>query len=156
MSIRIRIAMISLMTITLGCGGSMPEGIGVHQAALAPCPDKPNCVSSFATDERHQIAALAISGSSADAWQGLQSVLENDSSAEIERSEAGYLYAIYTSSLMRYRDDVEFMLRDAENEIAVRSASRVGHGDMGVNRSRIEAIRTTLSARGLVQAAPSE
>ena len=52
---------------------------------------------------------------------------------------------------MRYRDDVEFLLLRGENEIAVRSASRVGYGDMGVNRNRIEAIRDELSKRGLAR-----
>jgi uncharacterized protein (DUF1499 family) len=54
---------------------------------------------------------------------------------------------------MRYRDDVEFLLRKREGEIAFRSASRVGHSDMGVNRDRIEEIRQQLSEMGLVEPA---
>jgi uncharacterized protein (DUF1499 family) len=67
-----------------------------------------------------------------------------------------YLHAVYTSFLMRYRDDVEFLLLREENEIAVRSASRVGHGDMGVNRKRIEALREVLAGRGLVRSSASD
>ena len=142
--------MIPLLTIfALGCGGRMPEEIGVERGALAPCPDKPNCVSSFADDADHQIAPLATLGTSLAAWQGLQSIVEADSSAEIITSSDDYLHAVYTSMLMRYRDDVEFLLREGKNEIAVRSASRVGHGDMGVNRKRVEAIRSRLIALGL-------
>lgn len=131
--------------VWIGCGGRMPEGLGVHQGSFAPCPDKPNCVSSFAEDEDHQISALEIRGSAEDAWKGLLSFLTQAGNVEIVTSSDDYLHAIYTSSIMRYRDDVEFWLRAEENEIAVRSASRVGFSDMGVNRDRIEAIREALS-----------
>ena len=62
-------------------------------------------------------------------------------------SSTTYIHAVYTTPIMRYRDDVEFLLRTNENEIAIRSASRVGYSDMGLNRDRIEAIRTALRAK---------
>jgi uncharacterized protein (DUF1499 family) len=123
----------------------MPEGLGVDRGSFAPCPDKPNCVSSFAEDDDHRIAAIAIDGSADDAWKSLQDFLAQTPGVEIVTSSDVYIHAIYTSSIMRYRDDVEFLLRKDENEIAVRSASRVGYGDMGVNRNRIEEIREALS-----------
>ena len=123
----------------------MPEGLGVDQGSFAPCPDKPNCVSSFAEDDDHRIAAIAIDGSADDAWKSLHDFLAQTPGVEIVTSSDVYIHAIYTSSIMRYRDDVEFLLRKVENEIAVRSASRVGYGDMGVNRNRIEEIREALS-----------
>ena len=138
------------------CGGRMPTEIGARNGALAACPDKPNCVSSSAEDARHQIAAFEIQASATSAWQGLRALLDADSRVEIVTSDGRYLHVVYTSSIMRYRDDVEFLLRSGTNEIALRSASRVGYGDMGVNRDRVEAIRESLSERGLVRASASE
>lgn len=139
-----------------GCGGRMPEGLGFREGRLAPCPDKPNCVSSFAKDDEHRIAALAIEGPAASAWQGLKGLVEGTPRVEPVTTTDDYLHVVYTSALMRYRDDVEFLLLADENVITVRSASRVGYGDMGVNRNRIEAIRKALSERGLVSASSSD
>jgi len=67
--------------------------------------------------------------------------------------DADYLHAVFTTRTMRYRDDVEFNARPDRNEIAVRSASRVGYGDLGANRKRVEWIRAELAKLGLVRAA---
>ena len=137
---------------SFGCGGRMPEDLGFRDGSFAPCPDSPNCVSSFATDEQHGIAALAISGDPEAAWAALEAELENRPRVKIESRSTGYLHAVFTSRLMRYRDDVEFRLDGEDGEIAVRSASRVGYGDMGANRSRIESIRARLVEQGVIRA----
>lgn len=152
----VRAGMLLLTICGLGCGGRMPDGLGVDRGLLAPCPNKPNCVSSFATDEEHQIAAFAIEGSAELAWAGLREAVEDTPRVEIMAYSDDYLHAVYTSFLMRYRDDVEFLLRRDESEIAVRSASRVGYGDMGANRKRIEAIREVLRGRGLVRSSATD
>ena len=156
MSIGIRMMVLLVAVVALGCGGKMPEEIGVSHGVLAPCPDKPNCVSSFAEDADHHADALTIVGASSSAWQGLEGILEAESNVEIVTKHDGYLHVVYTSTLMRYRDDVEFLLREGEGEIALRSASRVGHSDMGVNRDRVEAIRSQLAEMGLVAPADSD
>jgi len=113
-------------------------------------------VSSFASDESHRIAPLEIEGSPDVAWKGLRQFVESTPRVEIAVSSGNYLHAVYTSALMHYRDDVEFLLQADRNEIAVRSASRVGYGDMGVNRNRIEEIRAALSEQGLVRASAGD
>ena len=148
MKISIRIGIFIAASLWLGCGGRMPEGLGVDGGLLAPCPNKPNCVSSFAGDEDHRIEAIAIEGSDEVAWQNLRRLLEGAPRVEIVTSSATYIHAVYTTPIMRFRDDVEFLLRTDENEIAVRSASRVGYSDMGLNRDRIDAIRAALEADG--------
>jgi len=156
MAMFVRAGMVLLAACWLGCGGRMPDGLGDDHGMLSPCPNSPNCVSSFASDEDHQIAALGIEGSSEAAWAGLWTTLEDTPRVEIVTSSDYYIHAVYTSLVMGYRDDVEFLLLPSEKEIAVRSASRTGHGDMGVNRKRIEEIRETLSAQGLVQSSPTD
>ena len=141
-----------LMGWALGCGGKMPEDLGAKGGQLGECPESPNCVSSFATDEGHQIARYTLTGQASAAWSGLNSLLGARDDVEVIKAEAGYVHAVFTTPLMRYRDDVEFLLRANVNEIAVRSASRVGYGDMDANRNRIVAIRAALAADGLVGA----
>ena len=156
MTVFVRMGMLVLVICWMGCGSRMPEELGVDKGLFAPCSDKPNCVSSFASDESHRISALEIEGSADAAWSGLRQFVESTPRVEIAVSSAHYLHAVYTSALMHYRDDVEFLLRPDKNEIAVRSASRVGYGDMGVNRKRIEEIRAALSEQGLVRASTGD
>lgn len=144
-------ALIVCVSIAAGCGGRMPKALVDASGRLAPCPDSPNCVSSEATDEVHAIAAYRIRGDAAAAWQALASHLAELPRVEVVTDEGGYLQAVFTTRLMRYRDDVEFALDAAAGVIRVRSASRVGYGDMGVNRERIESIRAALAEHGLVE-----
>ena len=82
-------------------------------------------------------------------------MLEETPRARIVTIRERYVHAEFTTRLMRYVDDVEFLILDgADDEIALRSASRVGYGDMGANRARVERIRSVLSQRGYVAAGP--
>ncbi|MFK7897853.1 MAG: DUF1499 domain-containing protein [Myxococcota bacterium] len=139
--------------LAAGCGGKMPEDLGAKGDRLGDCPESPNCVSSFATDEGHSIAAYALTGSAQGAWSGLGALLASRDDVEVVKNEGGYVHAVFTTPLMRYQDDVEFLLSAGANEIALRSASRVGYGDMDANRNRIEEIRAALAEQGLVAAA---
>ena len=150
------IALLGLLGMSLACGGTMPDDLGPEGGRLAPCPDSPNCVSSFAEDERHAIAPIEIRGSSEAAWEALVETLEAWPRVEIVTRNDDYLHAVFTTALMRYRDDVEFLSRPNRNEIAVRSASRVGYGDMGANRARVEALRAALADRGVAASSPRE
>lgn len=145
-----------LLLLSFGCGGRMPEDLGPRGEALADCPASPNCVSTAATDEEHAIAPFEILGDGAAAWAGLGELLRETEDVELVADEPRYRHAVYTTRLMRYRDDVEFLLRPETSRIEVRSASRVGYGDMGANRDRIEAIRQTLAERGWVRAAEAD
>jgi uncharacterized protein (DUF1499 family) len=145
-------ALIVCVSIAAACGGRMPKALADGSGRLAPCPDSPNCVSSEATDEVHAIAANRIQGDATAAWQALESQLAELPRVEVVTNEGGYLHAVFTTRLMRYRDDVEFALDAAAGVIYVRSASRVGYGDMGVNRKRIESIRAALAEGSFVEA----
>jgi uncharacterized protein (DUF1499 family) len=110
-------------------------------ADLSPCPSSPNCVSSQAADSGQQVAPLAFTGQPDAAFMRLKQVLQDEPRTRIVREEGGYLHAEARSFLFRFIDDVEFML-DADNRvIQVRSASRTGYSDLGVNRRRVERIR---------------
>jgi len=129
--------------------GSRPVVLGLVAGKLPPCKSTPNCVSSQAdpADAEHYIAPLTVSGDPSVAWSALVRVVRGMERATIVREEPGYLYAEFASRLMGFVDDAEFAL-DPAGLIHVRSASRLGRSDFGVNRSRIEAIRAGLTRPG--------
>lgn len=107
---------------------------------LKECPKSPNCVSSLAQDPEHAVQALVYSGSRADALAKLKKVLMGMKRTTIVDEQENYIHAETRSLIFRFVDDVEFYF-PAEQVIHVRSASRVGHSDLGVNRKRVEEIR---------------
>jgi uncharacterized protein (DUF1499 family) len=122
--------------------GTRPTNLGVTDGKLLDCPNSPNCVSSQSNDAEHKIAPLTYSGDPAKALADLKTVIESLPSTKIITAESNYIYAEFTSKLMGYVDDVEFYLNADQGLIEVRSASRLGKSDLGVNRDRIETIRT--------------
>ncbi|MEA5476986.1 DUF1499 domain-containing protein [Pseudanabaena galeata UHCC 0370] len=125
--------------------GTRPTNIGVTDGKLLACPDSPNCVSSQSTDAEHKIAPLTYTGDPAKALADLKTVIENMPRTKIITAEGNYIYAEFTSAFMGYVDDVEFYLNTDKSLIEVRSASRLGKSDLGVNRDRVEAIRTQMA-----------
>ncbi|WP_373541743.1 DUF1499 domain-containing protein [Chamaesiphon sp.] len=127
--------------------GSPPTNLGVNNGKLATCPTTPNCVSSQApsSDTQHAIAPLAMSGDVPTTMATLKTVIQAMPRTNIVKETTNYLYVEFASKLMRFVDDVEFYLDDDPKMIQVRSASRLGESDLGVNRQRIEEIRSKLA-----------
>ncbi|NET56556.1 MAG: DUF1499 domain-containing protein [Symploca sp. SIO2E6] len=121
--------------------GKRPKNIGVQSGKLAPCPKTPNCVNSQSQDPKCRIEPLSYNSTAAEAMAKLKTVIENEQRTTIITETQNYLYAEFTSALMGFVDDVEFLLDDNNKVIHVRSASRLGKSDLGVNRKRIETIR---------------
>lgn len=126
--------------------GKRPTTLGMKDGKLSPCPDSPNCVCSQASDAQHHIEPLRYSSPPETAIAQLRQIVESMERSQIIEASENYLYAEFTSALMGYVDDVEFYLDGAAGVIHVRSASRLGQSDMGVNRKRIEAIRAQFNA----------
>jgi uncharacterized protein (DUF1499 family) len=108
---------------------------------LTPCPKTPNCVSSVDTDRRHFVHPLRFSGKIEDARKNLLSILSKSKKARIVKVDDIFIHAEFTSRVFRFVDDVEFYIDDNSKLIHVKSASRVGFSDLGVNRRRVENIR---------------
>lgn len=126
--------------------GQRPSNLGVKEGQLSPCPGSPNCVVSQGNpDAEHAIAPIAYSGDAASALDRLEAIMTAMSGTAIIEKNDTYLYAEFTSRLMGYVDDVEFSVDPAQSVIHVRSASRLGESDLGVNRKRIEAIRAAFA-----------
>ncbi len=134
----------------LSCSGKRPTNIGVHNSTLTPCPAKPNCVSSDARGS-HNVEPLFLGNLSAsDAWTLAVKVVDNLHRVTIIRQTETYLHAECQSAILGFVDDLELHLRGAERIIAVRSASRLGRSDFGINRKRIDDLRKTLINQGMV------
>jgi uncharacterized protein (DUF1499 family) len=109
---------------------------------VLPCPDSPNCVSSRSTDTAHFIEPLHYAGSLADARQRLINILQDTKRVSLVKIEAQYIHAEFRSMIFQFVDDVEFYFPSEKSIIHVRSASRMGYYDFGVNRRRVERLRS--------------
>ena len=123
-----------------------PDYLGVKDGRLARPKSTPNCVSSQAdpADAEHYIAPIPFRGDAAAAMSAVRKAVEGMHDATIVRAEGAYLYAEFRTRLKRFVDDVEFFYDDKAGLIHVRSASRLGRRDFGVNRARVEALRARI------------
>jgi uncharacterized protein (DUF1499 family) len=133
-----------VLVVAVGC--QAPQESEGTIMRMAPCPDSPNCVSTYAQDELHSIDPIAYEGSAEDAKARLLTVIEEMPRTEIVEDDGDYLHVEFTSRIFRFVDDVEFLLDSEASVIHFRSASRMGQGDMGANRNRMESIREAFNA----------
>jgi uncharacterized protein (DUF1499 family) len=124
--------------------GTRPDNLGVSAGKLAPCPSTPNCVSSQSQDVGHFIEPLTYQSSAREAIAALKQIIESQPRTKIIAETDNYLYAEFATPWMGFVDDVEFSIQENPQIIEVRSASRLGESDLGVNRQRIEQIRSKL------------
>jgi len=130
---------------------STPTEAKEAATTLPPCPNSPNCVSSQAADSDHYIAPFKIKGKPEDAFAALKKALSEQSRTVITEASDTTLHAEATSLIFRFVDDVNAILDAESGMIQVRSASRVGYSDFGVNRRRVEALRTALQQAGAIE-----
>ncbi len=111
---------------------------------FAPCPSSPNCVSSQATDALHGIDPLPF----VESVEQIAEIVRGISRTAIVEIDGDYLHATFTSRIFRFVDDVEFLIDREAGVTQVRSASRVGYGDINANRSRVEDLRGRMARAG--------
>jgi uncharacterized protein (DUF1499 family) len=126
-----------------------PDYLGVKDGRLARPKSTPNCVSSQAdaADAEHFIAPIAFKGDTAAAMAAVRKAVDGMDGATLIRQDGGYLYAEFRTRVMRFVDDVEFLHEEKAGLIHVRSASRLGRRDFGVNRARVEALRARIEGK---------
>jgi len=118
---------------------------------LSPCPNRPNCVSSEATAGRHFIEPYVLAVDTHQAWQVLQTLIADLPRTAVRIANDTYIHAESKSRLFGFVDDVEFLLQPKKNQIAIRSASRTGYSDLGVNRKRLEILRRKLQTLNVIR-----
>ena len=150
------VGFVGLLLVGGQCGwfqGTLPGDLGVRDGKLKPPSATANSVSSQARlwpdhpqREAAWIAPLALRGDGAASIAALQALLEADPGARIVVSRVDYLQVQYRTRLLNFVDDLELWFDPAASVIQVRSASRLGHRDFGVNRQRVERLRARLAA----------
>ena len=123
--------------------------LGLKSNKLAPCPGSPNCVCSDDPQTSRWCEPFKLLVDPEKSWSELESLIVADKAARIATNTGDYLHAEYTSAIFGFVDDLELHLRPDERIIAVRSASRLGYSDLGVNRARVERLRTALREKGI-------
>ncbi|QUX96800.1 DUF1499 domain-containing protein [Marinomonas sp. CT5] len=124
----------------------LPEGLGVADGTLKSCPTSPNCVSTQALEDdvEHFAEPIVYKGKRKNTQLKIESFMLNKGNARIVSSYLGYVHFEVKSKLFGFIDDVEFYLPEADSVVHVRSASRVGYSDFGVNRKRVRQIQDLL------------
>ena len=141
------ILVLILGSFLFACSGARPSGLGAKDGKLAPCSHRPNCVSSQSKDKAHAVAPLTYTSTADRVIADLKRTVGSMKGASIVEESATYLHVEVRSTLFRFVDDVEFVLDDAEKLVHIRSASRIGYSDLGVNRRRVEKIRKAWEQR---------
>ena len=126
-----------------------PEDLGPVDGALRPCPPSPNCVCSQEARAEASVEPLRF-GAEVEpeaAFEALLAVIADEPSAELAKRDGDYAHAVWSTPLLGFRDDVELLLDREARAIHVRSASRVGHSDLGANLERVDALRAAFEAK---------
>ena len=131
----------------MGCSAYRPLNLGVTDGKLSPCPDSPNCVSSQSSDKRHFIEPIRYEEAEQRAMERLIGVIQGMKRCRIITMDNHYIHAEFTSAFFRFVDDVEFYFDSEAKIINMRSASRIGYFDFGVNRQRMEEVRSLFNNR---------
>lgn len=122
-----------------------PARFDTTMREITPCPAAQNCVSSHSTDDLHRVDPLRFAGSPGTAFEKLRNLVEALPRTRIVTAEETYLHAECASRFLRFVDDLELLLDPQAGLIHVRSASRTGYSDLGVNRRRVETLRSRFS-----------
>ncbi len=142
-----RLTALSLLAVWVSGCAVASEGEVVITERFAPCPESPNCLNStLPEDHSHYTEPLFVGPGAEAAWARLEAELANLPRVERVASDEGWRHYAFTTRLRGYVDDVEIGL--AGDRIDVRSASRVGWGDMGVNDRRVRALRKVAAEGG--------
>jgi uncharacterized protein (DUF1499 family) len=141
MSIQITAAIIALV---LGLGAvknnKTPNNIGVNNGKFAELSKKPNNVSSQTDVEEKYVEPLKFIDNLDESKAKILDILSESYNANIITNEENYIYAVVSTKLMRYKDDLEFYFDEQNKIVHFRSSSRIGYSDMGLNRKRYEEI----------------
>lgn len=132
------------LSLLSACSGKVPK-LGLENGQLTACPDKPNCVLTIANKEEHKVEPIILNLSKNDAKLALNNAIKQLNGQIVTENE-NYIRAEFTSRLFRFVDDFECYLvaNGNQTEIHMRSASRLGYSDFGINRVRVENLKKVL------------
>lgn len=126
---------------------SKEKRTGMINNKFKPCPKTPNCVSTMAPkeDKKHFITPISYNSSQEEAVEKMIQIINSLKGTTITVKDINYIHAIFSTKLLRFKDDVEFYFDDSSKIIHFKSASRIGSSDLGTNRKRMEKIKNLYS-----------
>jgi uncharacterized protein (DUF1499 family) len=136
---------LAVLLTVLSCASNPPKE-QLLDGKLRACPKSGNCVSSDGDKPSSRVDPLTFKGPPEKAWADLKETIR-EMGGKIQEEHDGYLWATFTSRVFRFVDDVEFRMASTDGMIHVRSASRVGYSDLGVNRRRVEKLRALFNQK---------
>jgi uncharacterized protein (DUF1499 family) len=131
-----------MLGASLLIGACSTPQLGASNGIFQACSFAPHCVSSTESDPQKYIAPIVVS--SPQEWQRLQQLVLAIPRTQIAVQDVNYLHAVTSTDIMHYKDDVELLYSPAKNTVDIRSSSRVGYYDFGINRARLEQLRSQL------------
>ena len=123
-----------------GCGAGTAD-LRKDHGPLQPCDGGPHCVSSQSKNSDRYVPPIQYSGSRRDAQARMLRIVQDMDGAKVVDVQPDYIHATFTSAVFHFVDDVEMIFPSDSKQIQIRSSSRIGYYDFGVNRHRVERIR---------------
>lgn len=138
---RSAIGVLMIMGLLSGCAGQPPEKRGLEDGNLLACPNTPNCVSTAKRPSERYISPFEYSRKREEAIAIMVEIVKELGNTKIREEKNGYLWVECSSKIFGFVDDLEIYFPPEKKVVYIRSASRLGYSDLGVNRKRLENIR---------------
>ena len=133
-----------LVMMIWGCSGNSTEPYNSEPSGFLDCPDTPNCVSSLAKNPKHRTEPFRLKKDPKTSWDIVRKTVASLPRAKIVSADDSDIHAECRSMIFRFVDDLMLHLTPSDGTIHIRSASRTGYSDFGVNRRRVERLRKKL------------
>jgi uncharacterized protein (DUF1499 family) len=145
------IASLIVVTILWGCSGNPTEPRNSEPPGFLDCPDTPNCVSSLAKNPNHRVEPFKLKKDFKAGWDIVRKTVGALPRTKIVSADHSDIHAECRSMVFRFVDDLMLHLTVSDGIIHIRSASRTGYSDFGVNRRRVESIRKKLQQKDIIE-----
>jgi uncharacterized protein (DUF1499 family) len=149
--ITLSIGPLLLIMILWGCSGSPTERQYSESSGFLDCPDTPNCVSSLAKNPKYRIEPFKLKQDPKTSWDIVQKMVGSLPRTKIVSADNNNIRAECRSMIFRFVDDLTLNLTPSNGIIHIRSASRIGYSDLGVNRRRLENLRKKLQQNDIIK-----
>jgi uncharacterized protein (DUF1499 family) len=149
--IKLSIGPLLLISILWGCSGNPKERQNSESSGFLDCPDTPNCVSSLAKNPKYRVEPFKLKKDPKTSWDLVQKTVGQLPRTEVVSADNSDIHAECRSLIFRFVDDLTLHLISSKGIIHIRSASRTGYSDLGVNRRRLENLRKKLQQNDIIK-----